>query len=127
MKLSESQIERRRPVWTALSNLFLDTELQDNQFTEIAERIQESGYTFEETEKILMEEVFPVLIPNLAPIAGEWAGFDEEWLHATILESKAPSLIRKVMNRISFGMIRSDWKDVTHKLKSEPIATRQRR
>ena len=35
---------------------------------------------FYEMEKILLNEVGPVLAFNLYDIAGEWAGFDENWL-----------------------------------------------
>lgn len=119
MNLNESEVIRRKPLWTALSDLFLDTELQDFQLTDIAEKMKASGYTLEEIDRILREEVFPVLIPNMASAAGEWAGFDEEWLHNAILQSKPPGTFRKVMNRISFRVIQSDWKIVIQKYKSE--------
>jgi hypothetical protein len=42
--------------------------------------MRRSGYKIEELREIYLFEVAPVLFPNLLSIAGEWAGFDEEWL-----------------------------------------------
>src|SRR4051812_21049006 len=38
-------LRRRRPVWEALSDLFLDTQLQEHDFRYIARVVAESGYT----------------------------------------------------------------------------------
>lgn len=77
-------LEARRPVWVALSEFYLDTELQDSDFRHIAFAILDSPYTFEEVRKIDKYEVFPVLHANLLSVAGEWAGFDEEALVGSI-------------------------------------------
>jgi hypothetical protein len=42
--------------------------------------MRRSGYEVEELREIYLFEVAPVVFPNLLSIAGEWAGFDEEWL-----------------------------------------------
>lgn len=73
-------IEQRRPIWIALSEFYLDTELDDSDFRQIAFTIIESPYNFEEVKTINKYEVFPILQTNLLSVAGEWAGFDEEWL-----------------------------------------------
>ena len=73
-------IEQRRPIWTALSEFYLDTELQDSDFRQIAFTILESPYSLEEVKAINKYEVFPILQANLLSTAGEWAGFDENWL-----------------------------------------------
>src|SRR5437870_3451900 len=39
----EADLQHRRPVWEALSELFLDTELQDYDFGFIARILAESG------------------------------------------------------------------------------------
>lgn len=80
-------IEERKPIWIALSDFYLDTELQELDFRHIAFKIIESPYSFEEVKEINKYEIFPVLQPNLMNVAGEWAGFNEEWLVNRIQES----------------------------------------
>ncbi len=93
--LSESEIEKRFPVWDALSELFLDTELDETSHKYIARVILESGFTPAEIHQILWNEVFPGVGDNLRSVAGEWAGFNPEWLKSRILfviSQDAPSL-----------------------------------
>jgi hypothetical protein len=80
-------IEERKPIWIALSEFYLDTELQESDFRNIAFKIIESPYSLEEVKNINKYEVFPVLQPNLLSVAGEWAGFQEEWLINSITDS----------------------------------------
>jgi hypothetical protein len=109
MKSETPDIEARRPVWEALSTLFLDTDvslLHEYRATKLAE----SPYTLEDLEQILCDEVFPVCRWNFFSIAGEWAGFDPEWLEKAILRR----LGRRFRFRVGFGprlFIRSrEWK-----------------
>ena len=74
----------RRPVWDALSTLFLDTDVS-LMLDYRARVLAESPYTLDELEAILIDEVYPVCRVNLLSIAGEWAAFDPEWLEARIL------------------------------------------
>src|SRR3954447_4978992 len=78
--LDRDEIERRKPVWIALSDLWLDTELTEDDLRRIAEVMRRSGYGVEELRDIYLFEVAPVVFPNLLSVAGEWTGFDEEWL-----------------------------------------------
>lgn len=73
-------IEQRKPIWIALSEFYLDTELGDSDFRQIAFTILESPYSLDEVKAINKYEVFPVLQSNLLSPAGVWAGFDEDWL-----------------------------------------------
>ncbi|PWJ55628.1 hypothetical protein CLV98_113104 [Dyadobacter jejuensis] len=82
-------IEARKPIWLALSDFYLDTELHESCFRHLALKILESPYSFEKIREIDQYEVFPVLQPNLMSSAGEWAGFDKEWLIHRITESLA--------------------------------------
>jgi len=82
-------IEERKPIWIALSDFYLDTELQESDFRHIAFKIIESPYSFEKVEEINKYEIFPVLQANLMSVAGEWAGFNEKWLVDRIMESLA--------------------------------------
>lgn len=108
----------RKPLWVAMSDLFLDTELQDFHFIFIAKKMHESGYSLDELEDILMLEVFPVCIANLHSVAGEWAGFEEEWVINAIVAAKRPNRFRRWMNRRSFWMIQNDWESVVRRFKA---------
>jgi len=87
--LSESEIEKRLPVWNALSDLFLDTELDAITHKYIAKVVVESGYEPQEIHDILWQEVLPAAGDNLRIVAGEWAGFNPDWLKERILAVKA--------------------------------------
>ncbi|NOT93478.1 DUF7079 family protein [Ferruginibacter sp.] len=112
-------LEQRRPIWIALSEFYLDTELQDADFRQIAFAIIDSPYTFEEVKTINKYEVFPVLQGNLLGVAGEWAGFDESWLVEKILfliEKK--SKISKLTTEITYQMFKWMCKDYWKKLEA---------
>ena len=80
-KLSESEFERRKPVWTAFSEFWLDTELMEDDLHRIAHVAVVSGYSVTELRNIYLYEVAPVVGRNLLNVAGEWAGFSDDWLH----------------------------------------------
>src|SRR5216684_1908558 len=88
MKPAIEDVSNRRPVWEALSKLFLDDELQPSDFERIAQILTESPYLLEEIEDILYGEVYPVCIWNLLSVAGEWGMFDGDRLQAAILRRK---------------------------------------
>lgn len=78
----------RLKIWQALSEFFLDTEITDSTFDYVARVVLETGYSPREIHSILWAEVFPVLEGNLKSIAGEWAGWTDEWLleHLSVSE-----------------------------------------
>ncbi len=79
-----SDLAGRRTVWLALSDLFLDTDV--NLFREGDIRtLAASPYSLDELDAILREEVYPACSFNLTLVAGEWAGFDADWLERRIL------------------------------------------
>lgn len=113
------KIEQRRPIWIALSEFYLDTELQDSDFRHIAFIILDSPYTFEEVKTINKYEVFPILQANLLGVAGEWAGFDENWLVEKILflvEKK--SKISRVATEVTYQMFKWMCKDYWKRLEA---------
>jgi hypothetical protein len=81
MVLTQVQLQRRKPLWTALSYLWLDTEIDKGDIQWIADAAIASGYSLVELNKIYLYEVAPVVYLNLLVPAGAWQGFDEEWLH----------------------------------------------
>jgi len=75
------------PVWSALSDLFLDTELQPDQERRIARELSASGYSREELWRIFYDEVAPAFAFNLLDIAGEWAMWSEDEVREIMLAS----------------------------------------
>lgn len=80
--LTDAELERRKPVWTAFSQLWLDTELDERDLSRIAEAAAASRYAVAELRDIYLYEVAPVVCLNAWSVAGVWVAFDEEWLHA---------------------------------------------
>jgi hypothetical protein len=74
----------RLTVWRALSAIFLDTEITEAMFDDIAAAVVESGYSADEVRSILLHELYPALKANLRSVAGEWAGWSDGWLLAHI-------------------------------------------
>jgi hypothetical protein len=78
--IDKQDIEIRKPVWFALSEFYLDTELTNEDFDRIATIFQNSGLALKDIKEIDLFEVFTILQPNLLSITGAWTGFDEDWL-----------------------------------------------
>lgn len=81
--MSPGELEARKPVWQAFSELFLDTDVRMS-YVYAAGLLARSPYSLDELKRILDEEVAPALEFNLLDVAGEWAGFNEDWLVAHI-------------------------------------------
>ena len=127
--MNEAELLRRRPLWIALSDLWLDTELQDRDRDFIARAMLDSGYDRDTLERIMAEEVAPVVYRNLYSVAGEWTGFDPDWLCAEILAGlrrRGPlgrwwlRRRRALMTRI----MRDDWQDILRR-HADLIASRK--
>jgi hypothetical protein len=115
MTFAEPSTEQRTPVWNALSELFLDTELQSDDHDRIAKILAASPYSEKKLEEILRFEVTPVLKANLMCVAGEWAGFDEAWMH----EKMTPLIDKRPF--FSFGvfwMVREHWSAILRRLRT---------
>lgn len=115
LNLDDKTLSIRKPLWSALSDLFLDTELQDMDLSLIALKMRESAYSLDEITDILMTEVFPVCSSNLNPVAGIWEGFEEESLFRDILKAKQPSRVQRWFHQRKFWMIKEDWERVVEK------------
>jgi hypothetical protein len=102
LKPAADDLENRRPVWDALSTLFLDTDTSLSHSWRV-KVLSESVYSLEEIERILFDEVYPVCAPNLRSVAGEWAGFDSEWLETKILKHRRRWSRRFGLGRLLFS------------------------
>ena len=110
-------LDRRRPIWEALSDLFLDTELTEAFYRFIAQRIIESGYTPAEVRRILWAEVFPVIEFNLRHPAGVWEGFRGDWLQETILGAGEKQTAAQQPGTAT--IVREPWSEVCRYLPGE--------
>jgi hypothetical protein len=105
----------REAVWLALSELWLDTELQPFQHTHIARVLQDSDLPLEEIEAILLYEVAPVVWRNAQCVAGVWTGFDPDWLidacrrNQQRRESRWHRLRCRLLKQAMLGPVKEDW------------------
>lgn len=113
LKPPEVDLRGRDPVWTALSELFLDISLDASDTQRIAQVLAASSYDLDELEEILLDEVYPACRPNLFVVAGEWVGFDPEWLRRRILRRQS-WFERRWVAVFGRGSVKSskEWRDV---------------
>jgi hypothetical protein len=78
--MNEAKLNRRIPVWIALSELYLDTDIENSDYDRIVQVLKTSEFSLDELKAIDLYELFPTLQSNLNSVIGEWGGFDEEWL-----------------------------------------------
>lgn len=117
--LDEQQIEARQPLWDALSTLWLDTEVTDQDREWIARVMADSGLTIAELWHVYSVEVAPVVFMNRYSYAGQWAGFNPEWLRREILRNlrDRPRRTRfwasfPLTRYLMIGPAQDDWKKV---------------
>lgn len=98
--MNRAELERRKPVWIGLSDLWLDNEIDEEWAKRIAEVIVQSGYSASEIDDIFVYELAPFLGPNHWSVAGEWSGFDPDWVCEEARKRiEKRSLITKIASR----------------------------
>ncbi|ELR69601.1 hypothetical protein C900_04826 [Fulvivirga imtechensis AK7] len=108
--------ENRSQIWLAISEFYLDTELQDRDYEWIFSVFKASDLSLKELKRIDLYEVFPTLQANLLTVAGEWAGFDEKWLGEVCTSNwkKRNSIIFRWRvwwwSRLHYWMRKGHWK-----------------
>lgn len=86
MDLSSLEIDKRTPVWEALSELFVGKELQEYDYRYIADVLSRSGYSLDVLETILQDEVTPVFRENIGIFSiPEMEGWNSEAIKSAIL------------------------------------------
>lgn len=112
MKSPIDDLLRRRPVWEALSTIFLDIAMEDAICQGIADVLYHSGYCDAELDQILWHELCPVLTSNLLSPAGEWATFDMDRIEKQIVSHPAGALRRWWACLVARRMVRDDWRHI---------------
>lgn len=111
MAVSRGDRDARIPVWIALSELYLDTDVSAFHAA-IAETLAASPYSPAELRAILIDDVHPALHPNLLSVAGEWAGFDDVWLVERIEAVGRQPRWRRRMSRWFARDIDAQWRAI---------------
>lgn len=125
--MTQEELLKRRPVWEAMSDLFLDTETRW-AVPHAARRCADSLYDDEALERIFWAEVFPEAIENLLQVAGDWG----------MLTLSEPALIKRAnhgtipwLTRRAHGwMVQDSWlatRQVTAWLREFPLDERVQR
>lgn len=109
MAVSRGDRDARIPVWIALSELYLDTDVSVFHDA-IADTLAASPYSVDDLRDILMDDVHPALHANLLSVAGEWAGFDEAWLIERIEAVGRQPRWRRRMSRWFARDIDAQWR-----------------
>jgi len=86
-------LDLRSEIWLDFAEHFLDTETRQ-LIPASAARCVQAGLSVEEASAIWRFEVAPAVWGNLYSVAGEWAGWDRDWLIARIQGSRSYLLNR---------------------------------
>ncbi|MGA6103344.1 MULTISPECIES: DUF7079 family protein [Pseudomonas] len=112
----------RERVWLALSELWLDTELDDADLRRIADALRTSALPPAELEAIYLHEVAPVLWLNAWSVAGVWSGFDPDWLFEHCQRNQVRRASRwfrwrcRLLRRPMTYANREQWQQVIHRV-----------
>ncbi|MCB1215303.1 MAG: hypothetical protein KDK66_07485 [Deltaproteobacteria bacterium] len=112
----EKLIKERVPVWEALSELFLDQDLSEQDYQAVASKLAASVYSLSQLKEILQKEVYPACKSNLKNPAGEWRGFSQDWIRQHI----APRLDKKGCLDFLRGwgtFDKKQWKEIESRIK----------
>ena len=122
MKRPEEDLVNRTIVWDAMHLLWLDTDVDEFHFDDVAKICAGTDYTLNELEKIYWAEVYPCMRYNLIPwdVAGEWLAQDSKSLSEAILQR------HKFGKRTWFKRKRSYAHSYWEKLSSAIIQNRNR-
>jgi hypothetical protein len=95
--LAKREIARRMPLWCALAELFLDTDMPEVWIPNIAGVIVRDGWSLDEADHALRWEVRPAFYHNLLAVAGEWAGWHDADVRRLVLATRAPGRLTRAL------------------------------
>jgi hypothetical protein len=103
MPIAPEDLAQRRPVWAALSSMFLDADVTLSRDWRVG-LLARSPYPLQVLEQILTEEVYPVCCGNLNSGHPVVSSFDAAWLEATILQQGAfPQVYGQLLSLARMG------------------------
>lgn len=120
-------LARRRWTWQAISDLFLDDEINETTLAYIAQVVAECGYSDKELDAIYRREVAPAVAFNYFVDGPLWGYWDSVWLEEQILR---PRRIRYWFDRLIVAplplwLLRHEWKHVKQLLRERRDHVRQ--
>ena len=98
------EIDELMPSLTLLSDFYLDTEFEDEHVERMARCCIDAGLSSAHDVELLERDIAPACAFNLFSVAGEWDGFDPDWLKQRILEG--PSFLARCEARLLAGYTR---------------------
>lgn len=101
----------RRDVWSALSDLYLDSD-PALSYEHCAYTLATSAYALPELRRILFDEVHPALYLNLLSITGVWTGFDDDWLAQRIVHQQSVPRWRRARGWLMHHWARALWREL---------------
>jgi hypothetical protein len=116
--------DARIPVWNALSDLYLDTDVTAS-YDHIVRTLAASPFPLDALHGMLMYDLHPALYPNLLSVAGEWAGFDEAWLLERIAAVRAQPRWRRRITHWFARDIGAQWRILEPMIRAARGATAQ--
>ncbi|PKP65921.1 MAG: hypothetical protein CVT85_04305 [Alphaproteobacteria bacterium HGW-Alphaproteobacteria-7] len=117
-QLSDAEVARRLPVWRALSDIFLDTELDPHHYRRMADAIAQSGFSASEAEAIFRDEVAPAFAANLWDVAGEWQGWPDDYVRERVLAKRGSALSKAANWLFHREMLDREWARVADFLRA---------
>jgi hypothetical protein len=101
-------LDERRGIWMGMADLLLDTETR-HEIPAVAGRCVRAGLTVAEACDLWWLDVIPVVGHNLWQVAGEWAGWSDDWLFDQIENHPRPRcrLLWKLVGRPAAPFIRA--------------------
>lgn len=113
---------RRIAVWRAMADHFLDTETR-HEIPMTAFYCVQAGLTREQASEVWRYEVSPAVAFNLRDVAGEWAGWDAEWLVERIERLRSrwhhrPGTLRALRYRLRTSCLHGVWVSIERCMES---------
>ena len=121
--LDETDIARRLPAWCALSELFVDTEFDDDQARSIARQLLDTGFDAASLDAMLRHEVAPVFVRNT--FTGNWTGWKPEEVREMVLDhlrrrerwpARMTAPLLKRFDRMMLSAFEEDWQRVRREM-----------
>ena len=122
--MTKEELNNREVIWEALSKLYVDNELDSEDYDCISNILVESNIEYSELQAIDLYEVFPSLQANLSSPAGEWAGFNKNWLSNECrnnYKSRKNSVVFRrrveIKNKFYYWMRKKHWNEIKSRMK----------